>query len=138
TTSAQSETGCSSANIRFSASYGEGAHMARLLYRLARFSAERRMVVAGFWIAVLLMAGSLAMSGMEIASGDISIPGTESSEALDAMDHLFPSDSSEESQALQLVFHVESGSLNDPEARQTVETAVDSARSIPHVLGVSN
>ena len=112
--------------------------MARLLYRLARFSAERRMVVAGFWIAVLLVAGSLAMSGMEIASGDISIPGTESSEALDAMDQLFPSDSSEESQALQLVFHAESGSLNDPEARQAIETTVDSARSIPHVLGVSN
>lgn len=112
--------------------------MARLLYRLAQFSAERRMAVAGFWVAILLMAGSIAMSGLEIASGDISIPGTESSDALDAMDQLFPSDSSEESQSLQLVFHSVSGSLNDPEAKEAIGAAVASSSSVPHVVGVSN
>lgn len=111
--------------------------MARLLYRLARFCAARRMAVAGFWIAILLVAGSIAMSGMEIAGGDITIPGTESSDALDAMDQHFPSDSSEETQSLQLVFHSESGSLTDPESREAIQTVVTSARSVPHVTGVS-
>lgn len=112
--------------------------MARFLYRLARFCAEQRMTVAGFWIVILVVAGSVAISGMEIASGNISIPGTESSVALDAMEQYFPSDSSEESQSLQLVFHIESGTMNDPATRDAIEASVASARSVPHVLTVSN
>jgi RND superfamily putative drug exporter len=112
--------------------------MFRILYRLARLCAGKRLAVAAFWLVIMLAVGFVATTGTEIAEGEFSIPGTESSEALESMERLFPSDSGHEAQTLQLVFYSESGSLTDPAMVETIESAIESARSVPNVLGVTS
>ena len=59
--------------------------MANLLYRLGRFSYQRRKLVAAIWtfVLVLLGVGALTLGGQ--TSNTFSIPGTESQRALDAL-----------------------------------------------------
>jgi RND superfamily putative drug exporter len=110
--------------------------MSRFLYRLARFCAAKRSVVIGVWLAIFIGLGVVAFTGMEVSSGDIEIPGTESSEALTSLEQLFPG-SDEETVSMQLVFHAASGSVADPETATAIDSAVNSARSVPNVLDVS-
>ncbi len=59
--------------------------MATLLYRLGRFSFRRRRLVTAVWMLVLALAGAGALALSAPASSAFSIPGTESSRALDVI-----------------------------------------------------
>ena len=64
--------------------------MATLLYRLGRFSYRNAWTVIGVWILLLagILGGSIALGGQLQES--FAIPGTESQNALDRLDAVFP------------------------------------------------
>lgn len=65
--------------------------MATLLYRLGRFSYRRAWTVVGVWMLLLIgiLGGGIALGGQTEES--FAIPGTESQEALDRLEAVFPS-----------------------------------------------
>jgi RND superfamily putative drug exporter len=64
--------------------------MATILYRLGRVSFRRRRLVVALWLVVLAALGGSAAAFMGGTSDKISIPGTESQRALDALAEEFP------------------------------------------------
>lgn len=64
--------------------------MATILYRLGRASFRRRRLVVVLWLVVLAALGGSAAAFMGETSDKISIPGTESQRALDALSREFP------------------------------------------------
>ncbi|WP_326557487.1 MMPL family transporter [Micromonospora sp. NBC_01796] len=64
--------------------------MATILYRLGRASFRRRRLVVVLWLVVLAALGGSAAAFMGETSDKISIPGTESQRALDALAREFP------------------------------------------------
>jgi RND superfamily putative drug exporter len=116
----------------------KGVIMSRFLYRLARFSSTKRSAVIGIWLAIFLGLAVVAATGMDVSGGDFSIPGTESSDAMESLDRHFGGGSEDETETLQLVFQVSAGSVSDPATAELIQSAVASAGSIPDVLGVSD
>ncbi len=93
--------------------------MATLLYRLGRFSFRRSWVVIGVWLALLLgiLGGGLALGGQTQES--FAIPGTESQNALDRLEAVFPSVAGASAQA---VVEVPKGaSVNDAAYKAAIE-----------------
>ena len=64
--------------------------MATVLYRLGRFSFRRRGLMLLIWLAVLVLAGLGAATLAGKTSSSVSIPGTESQEAIDHLAETFP------------------------------------------------
>ncbi|MFI6761014.1 MMPL family transporter [Micromonospora sp. NPDC050417] len=64
--------------------------MATILYRLGRASFRRRRLVVVLWLVVLAALAGSAAAFMGETSDKISIPGTESQRALDALAREFP------------------------------------------------
>ena len=64
--------------------------MATLLYRIGRFAYRRAWYVVIGWVLVLgaILGGGLALGGQTQES--FTIPGTESQQAIDKLDSLFP------------------------------------------------
>ena len=100
--------------------------MAKILYRIGRWSFHRRRFVAGLWLAAVVLAvlaGATAPAGEE---EDISMPGTESQKAFDLLDERFPQSNSQGAEA-RLVFQAPDGQqVTDAENRAAVEDALDS------------
>ncbi|HYQ63431.1 MMPL family transporter [Actinophytocola sp.] len=64
--------------------------MATFLYRLGRASFRRRWLVTGVWAAVLIGIGIGAVGFSGTMSNSVSIPGTESQQAIDHLKKTFP------------------------------------------------
>ncbi|MCU1558587.1 MAG: family transporter [Microbacteriaceae bacterium] len=93
--------------------------MATLLYRLGRFAYRRSWTVIGVWLLLLLgiLGGGVALGGQTQES--FAIPGTESQNALDRLDAVFPSVAGASAQA---VVQVPNGaSVDDPAYRAAIE-----------------
>lgn len=115
--------------------------MARLLARIGVFSATHRIKIFIAWTLVLGVVGVAAISGMKISDGSLSIPGTESSEALDTLEAEFPQTAPDEDLrgTLQLVLIAPGNELiTSPENVSAVQTLVDDARGLHGVDSVSD
>ncbi|TDV57245.1 MMPL family transporter [Actinophytocola oryzae] len=64
--------------------------MATFLYRLGRASFRRRWLVTGIWAAVLIIVGIGALGLSGTMSNAVTIPGTESQQAIDHLKKTFP------------------------------------------------
>ena len=64
--------------------------MSSLLYSLGRWAFRARGIVVGAWILILALAGGSALLFNQGLDNNISIPGTESQEALDSLSTTFP------------------------------------------------
>ncbi|MCM2579340.1 MMPL family transporter [Streptomyces meridianus] len=107
--------------------------MADLLYRIGRSGFRRRGLVTAIWLVLLgaLIAGVAAV-GKAPTSG-VTIPGTESQRALDALAHEFPEAGGASG---TVVVRAPAGeSLLEPENRRQVLTTVREANELPGVLG---
>ena len=108
--------------------------MANLLYRLGRFSYQRRRLVAAVW-AVLVIAlgvGAVTLGGQ--TTNTFSIPGTESQRALDALQKDIPAASGA---SANVVVKAPAGqTLNSPTMKPAVLAAVAAAQQLPEVAGV--
>ncbi|MEV0285235.1 MMPL family transporter [Kribbella sp. NPDC050820] len=107
--------------------------MANLLYRLGRFSYQRRRLVAAVWAVflVLLGVGALTLGGK--TTNTFSIPGTESQRALDALKTELPAASG--ASATVVVKAPEGKTLADPAVKAAVGTTVAKVAKVPEVIG---
>jgi putative drug exporter of the RND superfamily len=64
--------------------------VATFLYRLGRASFRKRWLVAGVWAAVLIAVGVGALGLSGTLTNSVSIPGTESQQAIDHLKKTFP------------------------------------------------
>jgi len=104
-----------------------------LLYRLARSCVRRRRTVAAAWLLVLVALGAVfAMAGSR-SSEEITIPGTESQRALDALASQFPAAGG--ASGTVVVAAPEGRTLASPEDRRLVLAAVREAERVPGVVG---
>jgi RND superfamily putative drug exporter len=108
--------------------------MANLLYRLGRFSYQRRRLMAAGWalILVLLGVGAVTLGGKTVDS--FSIPGTESQQALDDLRQDLPTVSGA---SLTIVVKAPgSDTLESPAMQAAVAATVAEARALPGVVAV--
>ncbi|MEV5961391.1 MMPL family transporter [Kribbella sp. NPDC051952] len=107
--------------------------MATLLYRLGRFSYQRRRLVAAVWVLflVLLGVGALTLGGK--TANTFSIPGTESQRALDALKQELPAASG--ASATVVVKAPDGKTLADPTVKAAVGATVAKVAKVPEVIG---
>ncbi|GAA1584257.1 MMPL family transporter [Kribbella hippodromi] len=106
--------------------------MANLLYRLGRFSYQRRRLVAAVWalFLVLLGVGALTLGGK--TANTFSIPGTESQRALDALKQELPAASG--ASATVVVQAPDGKTLADPTVKAAVGATVAKVTKVPDVI----
>jgi len=109
--------------------------MTGVLYRLARFSVRHRFAVLALWI---LMA--VALVGVSHRLGDntndsVTLPGTNSQQASDALGKSFPDQANGSS---PILLHVSSGKLTDSKYSQAVNQAAADVAKEPDVASVVN
>ncbi len=105
--------------------------MATLLYRLGRFSYRRAWMVIGVWVVlfIAILGGGIALGGQTQES--FAIPGTESQNALDRLDAVFPSVAGA---SVQAVYEVPAGaSVEDPQYKAAIEKMAAKIEKIPGV-----
>ncbi|MEU8815096.1 MMPL family transporter [Actinoplanes sp. NPDC048796] len=109
--------------------------MATLLYRLGRFSFRRRRRVTVMWLLLfaLLGVGAATLSGP--TSNAFSIPGTESSRALEVIKEKMGGGG--DTASAQVVFTVGgAGTLTDTDQQAALKRAVTALRGAPEVAAV--
>ncbi len=108
--------------------------MALVLYRLGRLGFRRRGLVVAIWLVVLTgLGGAVAVLGTAPTS-TISIPGTESQTALDALAEEFPQASG--ASGTVAVRAPEGQSVLDEQNQAVVQGLAEGAAAIPGVVGV--
>ncbi|MCE0539737.1 MMPL family transporter [Kineosporia rhizophila] len=114
--------------------------MARLLYRLGVFCARRRPLVFAIWLLAAVGLGVGAATGNQFSDGGFSMPGSESSRALDRMETHFPAaQESEDTGSLQLTLTNRTDSpIGVGANRRAVEQILEQAAGLPNVAAVSD
>ncbi|CAN5346296.1 MMPL family transporter [soil metagenome] len=112
--------------------------MARLLFRLARYSAEHKWRVIAFWLALMVAFTVVLSTGTKTAEGDLEISGSDSANAQKVLERAFPSDENVNDEDLSFVFQVANGSVHDAEASAAIASAISAASQVEHVIDVSN
>ncbi len=97
---------------------------------LGRFAFRKKYYVIGFWLIALFGVTAIAQSVGSSFSDSFTLSGTESTKALTLLGKAFPGQAGDTE---TIVFHVKSGSINDPEiktAMQSVFTKVAGIKSV--------
>ena len=111
--------------------------MARLLYRLGTFAHRRRWAVVITWLVVLTLAGVGAATLGGSTSNTFSIPGQESTIALDKISTQFGA--GDNNASARVVLQAPAGqTLTTPENAAAVGTLVDELGRLPGVVNASN
>ncbi|WP_433222387.1 MMPL family transporter [Dactylosporangium sp. CS-047395] len=111
--------------------------MATLLYRLGRFSFRRRGLTLALWVLLLAVVGVGATTLSGPTSNAFSIPGTESSRAMEVIAEKFGGNS--DAASAKVVFTVSGGAkLTDTNRRTAIEAAVAELRKAPQVAAVAD
>lgn len=110
--------------------------MALFLYRLGRWSVEKRRVVLAAWMAILLaaIAGAATLSGE--TSDSFELPGTESQDAIDDLAAKMPGIGGA---TARVVFQAPPGQdLTDPELQTAITTVTEQLSVAPGVVNVAD
>lgn len=111
--------------------------MATLLYRLGRFSFRRRGLVLGLWVLLLALMGVGAVTLSGPTSSAFSIPGTESSQALDVISEKMGGGGN--TATARVVFTAgEGATLTQGAPKAAVEQAVAALKVAPQVANVAD
>ncbi|WP_426738390.1 MMPL family transporter [Plantibacter sp. 2H11-2] len=105
--------------------------MSSLLYTLGRWAFGARKLVLILWIAVLALAGGGALLFNQGTDNAFSIPGTESQEALDSLDHTFPQVAGASAQII--VVAPKGDTVEDAGVRSAIDDAVTALGDIGQV-----
>ncbi|MEU5940778.1 MMPL family transporter [Micromonospora sp. NPDC047548] len=100
---------------------------------LGRWCLRHRYVVILIWVAVL---GGLGVSNSAVGSAyndTFSLPGTESTKALDLLQHSFPATSGD---TITVVWHSTNGSVEDQAVRDRMTSTLQRIDDSAHVSGV--
>ncbi len=109
--------------------------MPALLSRLGAFSARHRIAVVVAWILALVLLAVVTVTGMKFSDGGFDVPGTDSSDAMKALDEEFAS-TDDSGPTLQLVLSSGNGQITDEAAR--IAEARESLTALPNVASVSD
>jgi RND superfamily putative drug exporter len=108
--------------------------VATFLSRLGRFSFRRRRLVAGVWAVLLVLVGVGAVTLSGAMTNSVSIPGTESQQAIDQLKQRFPEASVGGATARVVVAAPQGRTLERP----AVEAMVATLRTAPKVVTVAD
>ena len=100
---------------------------------LARWCFRHKFVVLGVWVAALLVLGGLSASAGTGYTDSFSLPGTESTTALNLLTANFNTESTDTN---QVVFAA--GDVNDPATKARIEKTLDAIAKGPHVERVDS
>ncbi|MFD7309350.1 MMPL family transporter [Promicromonospora sp. NPDC059942] len=110
--------------------------MSSVLYSLGRWAVRaRRLVVAG-WVVALVLVGGAAGLLQQGLDNQVSIPGTESQEALDRLAATFPQVSGASAQVI--VVAPDGGTINDDAMRTAIEDGVADLEDVSQVEVVTS
>lgn len=110
--------------------------MSSVLYSLGRWAVRaRRLVVAG-WVVVLVLVGGAAGLLQQGLSNEVTIPGTESQQALDRLAATFPQVSGASAQVI--VVAPEGGSIEDEPMRTAINDGVAALEDVSQVEVVTS
>jgi putative drug exporter of the RND superfamily len=114
---------------------GWSGQLTARLYAVARFCVRRKFVVFAVWLA-----GTVALVAISHQLGDntndnLSLPGTDSQQAKDALASSFPDQANS---ASPIVLHAPSGKLTDPKYESAVNQAAAGVAKAPYVASVVN
>ncbi|HTZ88256.1 MAG TPA: MMPL family transporter [Solirubrobacteraceae bacterium] len=107
--------------------------MTGVLYRLAHFSVRHRFAVLGVWLVAVIAIVAVSHQLGENTNDNLSLPGTDSQRATDALQSSFPDQANGTS---PIVIHAKSGKLTDPKNAEAVEQAAKGVAKEPHVASV--
>jgi len=103
--------------------------------QLARWCFRRRYSVIGIWVVALIALGGVVGVVGSAYSDQFSLPGTESTKAL----NLLQSDSSAQAgDSDQIVLHVTNGTIKDAAVQQRVSGMLTQVSKLPEVAGVTS
>jgi RND superfamily putative drug exporter len=114
--------------VRFSAVTG-------VLYGLAQFCIRRRFIVLGVWVVLAVALFAVSHHLGDKTNDNLSLPGTDSQQATDALAKSFPDQSHGTS---PIVLHAKNGKLTDSTYADAVNQSAASVAKAPHVASVVN
>ncbi|WP_354595999.1 MMPL family transporter [Streptomyces sp. JL1001] len=101
---------------------------------LARWCYRHRLVVVALWIAVLAGLGLASTAAGTKASDSFSLPGTESSQALELLQETMPAQSG----AKATVVWQSDGDVRDPAVRDGMTATLEELSGLPGVSGITS
>jgi len=99
---------------------------------LGRFAFRKKYYVIGFWLIALFGITAIAQSVGSNFSDSFSLPGTDSTKALTLLGKAFPRQAGDTE---TIVFHVKSGTVNDPSIKSAMQEVFTKVGAI-HSVGV--
>lgn len=110
--------------------------MSSVLYSLGRWAVRARRFVVAAWVVALVLVGGAAGLLQQGLDNQVSIPGTESQEALDRLAATFPQVSGASAQVI--VVAPDGGTINDDAMRTAVEDGVADLEDVSQVEVVTS
>src|SRR4051812_23379660 len=107
--------------------------MATLLHRIGRFAFGRRGVVASAWFVLLAVLAGVLLTLGSAPTSSVTIPGTESQRALEALAQEFPQASGASGSVV--VRAPEGQTVVAPASKAVIDGVVARAADVPGVVG---
>jgi putative drug exporter of the RND superfamily len=102
---------------------------------IARWCFRHRFIVLALWLAALAALGVTSQAFGTAYSNSFSLPGTESTRALNLLRSAFPTQSGDQD---IIVWHVANGAVTDASAKQPITNMLAKVASSPEVGGVTS
>ena len=109
--------------------------MTGVLYAIARFCARQRFLVVAVWLVAAIALVGISHRLGDHTSDSLSLPGTDSQRATDALQKSFPTEANGSS---PIVLHVSNGKLTDSKYASAVNEAATDVAKTPDVASVVN
>src|SRR3954449_11304531 len=102
---------------------------------VARWCYRRRFIVLGLWLACLIVLGGLGAAAGNQYNDSFTLPGTESTRALNLLEKSFPQQSGD---TAQIVWHAKQGTVDDAAVKADVTAMLGKVAKLPHVVEVKS
>ncbi|NNG77794.1 MMPL family transporter [Brevibacterium luteolum] len=106
------------------------------LYELGRTAFRRRKTVVAVWLAILAVLGGFVAAFGDSFNDEFRLPGSESQDALDALELTFPEVAG--GSATMLVVSADGQPVDADPYRAQIEDAVEKIDDLPHVDGATS
>ena len=103
--------------------------------QLARWCFQHRRIVIGVWVVALIAMGGLTGAVGTAYSDQFSLPGTESTKALDLLTAVSPQQSGDSD---QIVVKVTEGTIQDTANKQRITSMLTKVKDLPSVAGITS
>ena len=109
--------------------------MGRILYRLGGFGARHRLAMVLLWVVLAVAAVGVTRVVGAKTNNSLNLPGTDSQAAFDVLAKRFPP---QQNGTNPFMFHVDDGSLTDPEYKAAMTATYKAIAAEPRVYSVVN